>query len=240
MTSLCPFWSHADSGDTRYVIHRRRFRSDAQDVGLRHTFHKPPKICWPSIGENVWATGQLSHHAWRLTATRSKPRFSVHGSVVPSSVKITKDVDESAQFHCCHVSTSTRVIIYLIFSFITNIYKDNYDSLSINEQLSYIGARNAEACIKSVVLCFVAGFSHWPTQDRIRCKSSLQITGTVQHDRPVKKILHRMQTKMQCLWCLSWWNSALFLCQSEVDITKSMQKETGVLKRLQLRWTVFL
>lgn len=45
-----------------------------------------------------------------------------------------------------------QVLYISFFSFITNIYKDNYDSLSIDEQLGTSGARNAEACIKLVVL----------------------------------------------------------------------------------------
>lgn len=60
--------------------------------------------------------------------------------------------DESTHNFTVVMFLHPQVLYISFFSFITNIYKDNYVSLNINEQFKYIGARNAEACIKLVVL----------------------------------------------------------------------------------------
>lgn len=121
-----------------------------------------------------------------------------------------------------------QVLYISFFSLITNIYKDNYDSLSINEQLSTSGLEMLKPVESrwSYVCGWVLIWTS-PEYNKVQI-ISLGFKGLYSLiDKP--QILDQMQAMTQYLWSLRFRNSAFPVpIWGRHNETNATQKETGV------------
>lgn len=110
--------------------------SDVQDVGLRHTF-TTTEYDDSKHEENV-RNHRPVKSSCMITDSNTKQATIQCIGLWCHFVKMSK-TDESTHSFTVVMFLHPQVLYISFLSFITNIYKDNYDSLGINEQLSTSG-----------------------------------------------------------------------------------------------------
>lgn len=113
--------------------------SSDTEVGLRHAFTNV-KYDDSVHGENMRATGQFKPPRMMMDSDTERAADQFTQVLWCHVVKMSKTRMSPRTFSLLSYLYIHKCFIYMyrfsFFSFITNIYKDNYDSLSINEQFS--------------------------------------------------------------------------------------------------------